>query len=49
MTKLDTDRDGKINEAEYVGYMLPWTLASGVPAEWHPHGNKIDKLLRSSR
>lgn len=38
MMKLDTDRDGRVSEAEYVGYMLPWTLASGVPAEWHPHG-----------
>jgi hypothetical protein len=34
--KLDNDRDSKVSEAEYVSYMLPWTLWSGVPADWHP-------------
>ncbi|TPG39526.1 hypothetical protein EAH79_12400 [Sphingomonas koreensis] len=33
MAKLDTNHDGMVSEQEYVGYMLPWTLASGVPAE----------------
>lgn len=36
MAKLDTDRDGKVTENEYIGYMIPWTLASGVPTDWHP-------------
>lgn len=36
MAKLDSDRDGKVTESEYVGYMIPWTLASGVPTYWHP-------------
>lgn len=36
MAKLDTDRDGRVSENEFVGYMLPWTLASGVPTGWHP-------------
>ena len=36
MAKLDTDRDGKVSEEEYVGYMLPWILWQGVPADWPP-------------
>ena len=36
MAKLDTDRDGRVSEDEYVGYMLPWTLWQGVPADWQP-------------
>lgn len=35
MAKLDTDRDGRVSEKEYVGYMLPWTLWNGAPAHWH--------------
>lgn len=35
MLKLDTNHDGKVSEQEYVRYMLPWTLLSGVPADWH--------------
>ena len=36
MAKLDTDRDGKISQEEYISYMIPWTLYQGVPAAWHP-------------
>ena len=36
MAKLDTDRDGKVSEAEYVSYLMPWILWQGVPANWHP-------------
>ncbi len=36
MAKLDTDRDGKVSEEEYVSYLLPWILWQGVPADWHP-------------
>lgn len=36
MDKLDHDRDGRVSVDEYVGYMMPWTLLSGVPAYWHP-------------
>lgn len=36
MAKLDTDRDGRVSQEEYVSYMLPWTLWAGVPAFWHP-------------
>jgi len=35
MAKLDTDRDGKVSQDEYIGYMIPWTLWQGVPAFWH--------------
>lgn len=35
MAKMDTDRDGKVSQPEYVGYMLPWILWQGVPAGWH--------------
>lgn len=36
MAKLDNDHDGKVSEQEYVEYMLPWTLWTGVPAAWQP-------------
>jgi DNA-binding CsgD family transcriptional regulator len=36
MAKLDTDRDGRVSEDEYVGYMIPWILWQGVPANWKP-------------
>lgn len=36
MVKLDNDRDGRVSEDEYVEYMMPWTLLSGVPADWQP-------------
>ena len=36
MAKLDTDHDGKVSEAEYVSYLIPWILWQGVPADWHP-------------
>ena len=36
MKLLDNDGDGKVSEDEYVRYMLPWTLWTGVPADWHP-------------
>lgn len=36
MDKLDHDRDGRVSVDEYGGYMMPWTLLSGVPADWHP-------------
>lgn len=36
MAKLDNNRDGRVSEEEYVGYMVPWTLLSGVPADWQP-------------
>lgn len=36
MAKLDTNRDGKVSEDEYVQYLLPWVLWQGVPATWHP-------------
>lgn len=34
MAKMDTDRDGKVSEQEYVSYMMPWILWQGVPADW---------------
>jgi hypothetical protein len=34
MGKLDTSRDGKVSADEYVGYMVPWVLLSGVPRDW---------------
>ena len=33
MAKLDNDRDGKVSEREYVDYMMPWVLLSGVPVD----------------
>ncbi len=36
LAKLDTDRDGKVGEQEYVSYMLPWILWQDVPADWQP-------------
>ena len=36
MAKLDTNRDGRVSEEEYVGYMMPWILWQGVPADWKP-------------
>lgn len=36
MDKLDHDRDGRVSAEEYVDYMMPWTLWTGVPADWHP-------------
>lgn len=35
MAKLDTDRDGKVSQQEYIDYMIPWILYQGVPAFWH--------------
>lgn len=37
MDKLDHDRDGRVSSEEYRDYMAPWTLLSGVPADWHQH------------
>ena len=34
--KMDQDRDGRISREEYIQYMMPWILLSGVPADWHP-------------
>lgn len=34
MAKLDNNRDGWVSEQEYVDYMLPWMLLSGVPSNW---------------
>jgi DNA-binding CsgD family transcriptional regulator len=36
MRLLDNNRDGRVSQQEYVEYMTPWTLLSGVPAEWQP-------------
>ncbi len=36
MDLLDRNRDGRVSEDEYVSYMMPWTLLSGVPAAWKP-------------
>jgi DNA-binding CsgD family transcriptional regulator len=36
MAKLDTDRNGKVSEQEYVSYLMPWILWQGVPTDWHP-------------
>ena len=36
MAKLDTNRDGRVSEEEYVAYMMPWILWQGVPANWMP-------------
>jgi DNA-binding CsgD family transcriptional regulator len=33
MSTLDHDLDGKVSAKEYVGYMIPWTLWTGVPAD----------------
>jgi DNA-binding CsgD family transcriptional regulator len=33
---MDTNRDDKVSEAEYISYLMPWTLLSGVPADWTP-------------
>jgi DNA-binding CsgD family transcriptional regulator len=38
MAKLDTDRDDKVSEQEYISYMLPWILWQGVPVDWAPPG-----------
>jgi DNA-binding CsgD family transcriptional regulator len=35
MGKMDTNRDNKVSEQEYVSYMMPWILWQGVPADWH--------------
>ncbi|WP_341208465.1 EF-hand domain-containing protein [uncultured Sphingomonas sp.] len=35
MDLLDHNRDGRVSSEEYRQYMLPWTLLSGVPADWH--------------
>lgn len=35
MDLLDHNRDGRVSSEEYRRYMLPWTLLSGVPADWH--------------
>ncbi len=32
---MDTNRDNKVSEQEYVSYMMPWILWQGVPADWH--------------
>jgi len=37
MDLLDHDRDGRVTSQEYRQYMMPWTLLSGVPADWHKH------------
>lgn len=34
MDLLDHNRDGRVSSEEYRQYMLPWTLLSGVPADW---------------
>lgn len=39
MAKLDTNRDGKVSRDEYVSYMMPWTLLSGIPKDWKPHAD----------
>lgn len=36
MAKMDTDRNQKVSEQEYVSYLMPWILWQGVPADWHP-------------
>ena len=36
LDKLDHDHDGRVGVDEYVEYMMPWTLLSGVPASWRP-------------
>jgi hypothetical protein len=36
MALLDNNRDGRVSQKEYVEYMMPWTLLSGVPADWQP-------------
>ena len=36
MASLDNDRDDRVSEDEYIEYMMPWTLLSGVPADWRP-------------
>lgn len=36
MAKIDADRDGKVGRAEYLSYMAPWTMLSGVPIDWKP-------------
>lgn len=35
MDLLDHDRDGRVSSDEYRRYMMPWTLLSGMPADWH--------------
>jgi DNA-binding CsgD family transcriptional regulator len=34
MGMLDTDRDDRVSEQEYISYMIPWILLSGVPDFW---------------
>lgn len=34
LAKMDTDRDGKVSRNEYIEYMTPWILLSGVPVGW---------------
>lgn len=36
MRKLDNDRDGRVSRQEYIEYMTPWILLSGVPKDWTP-------------
>lgn len=33
---MDTNRDDRVSEQEYISYLMPWTLLSGVPADWKP-------------
>jgi DNA-binding CsgD family transcriptional regulator len=34
LVKLDTDRDNRVSQDEYVGYMRPWLLWQGIPKDW---------------
>ena len=36
MRMIDSDRDGRVSRDEYLTYMAPWTLLSGVPIDWTP-------------
>lgn len=36
MDLLDHNHDGRVSSEEYRRYMMPWTLLSGVPADWRP-------------
>lgn len=35
---LDRDGDRRVSQNEYVSYMTPWILLSGVPLDWKPKG-----------
>jgi DNA-binding CsgD family transcriptional regulator len=40
IAKLDIDRDGGVSRGEYISYMMPWMLLSGIPKDWKPGADR---------